>query len=132
MLNRLQDVFKSFQQHDVKYLVIGGIASILHGVPRATFDMDILIGASPENARPLLDALLEAGPGFQLPPHGRSPFSRCFQLTVICDSGLCTSLNHVQDVGTQSGCHPELAEGSPVRRNAPDWRSFDFAALRSG
>lgn len=63
MLNRLQDVFKSFQQHDVKYLIIGGIASILHGVPRATFDLDILIEASPENARRLLDALLEAGLG---------------------------------------------------------------------
>jgi hypothetical protein len=43
MLNRLKDVFWSFQEHNVKYLVIGGIASVLHGVPRATFDLDILI-----------------------------------------------------------------------------------------
>ena len=63
MLNRLQDVFKSFQRHDVKYVVIGGIASILHGVPRATFDLDILIEATPENAQRLLDALLGAGLG---------------------------------------------------------------------
>ena len=63
MLNRLQDVFRSFQQHDAKYLIIGGIASILYGVPRATFDLDILIEASPENARRLLDALREAGLG---------------------------------------------------------------------
>ncbi len=63
MLNRLQDVFKSFQRHDVKYVVIGGIASILHGVPRATFDLDILIEATPENAQRLLDALLDAGLG---------------------------------------------------------------------
>lgn len=27
MLNRLKEVFKSFQDHDVKYLIIGGIAS---------------------------------------------------------------------------------------------------------
>jgi hypothetical protein len=47
----------------VKYLVIGGIASILHGVPRATFDLDILIEATPDNARRLLEALLEAGLG---------------------------------------------------------------------
>jgi len=63
MLNRLQDVFRSFQRHDVKYVVIGGIASILHGVPRATFDLDILIEATPENAQRLLDALLDAGLG---------------------------------------------------------------------
>jgi hypothetical protein len=63
MLNRLQDVFKSFQQHEVRYLVIGGIASILYGVPRATFDLDILIEATPENARRLLDAMIAAGLG---------------------------------------------------------------------
>jgi hypothetical protein len=63
VLNRLQDVFRSFQQHDLKYVVIGGIASILHGVPRATFDLDILIEATPDNAQRLLDALMEAGLG---------------------------------------------------------------------
>ena len=57
MLNRLQDVFASFQSHEVKYLVMGGIASILYGVPRATFDLDILIKASSENAQLLIMAL---------------------------------------------------------------------------
>jgi hypothetical protein len=63
MLNRLQDVFKSFQRHDVRYVVLGGVASVLHGVPRATFDLDILIEASPENAERLLAALMDAGFG---------------------------------------------------------------------
>ena len=63
MLNRLQDVFRSFHEHDVRYVVIGGIASVLHGVPRATFDVDILIEATPENAARLLHALLDAGLG---------------------------------------------------------------------
>jgi hypothetical protein len=31
MLNRLQDVFKSFQRHKVKYMVVGGVASVLYG-----------------------------------------------------------------------------------------------------
>ena len=63
MLNRLKDVFKSFQQHEVRYVVIGGIAVVLYGVPRATFDLDILIEATPENAQRLLDALIDAGMG---------------------------------------------------------------------
>ena len=63
MLNRLKDVFRSFQKHDVKYVVIGGIAAVLYGIPRATFDLDILIQADPDNARRLLDALLDAGLG---------------------------------------------------------------------
>lgn len=63
MLNLLKDVFASFQRHKTKYVVIGGIAAVLHGVPRATFDLDVLIEASPTNAQSLLDALLDAGPG---------------------------------------------------------------------
>jgi hypothetical protein len=63
MLNRLQDVFKYFQQHEVKYLVIGGVASVLYGIPRATFDLDILIEPTIENAQRLLDALEKAGFG---------------------------------------------------------------------
>jgi len=63
MLNRLQDVFRSFARHDVRYVVIGGIASVLYGVPRATFDLDILIEASPGNAARLLEALEDAGLG---------------------------------------------------------------------
>lgn len=63
MLNRLRDVFSSLQKHDVHYLVIGGIAAVLHGVPRATFDLDILIEATPENAKLLLSAFEDSGLG---------------------------------------------------------------------
>jgi len=61
MLNQLQDVFRCLHEHEVRYVVIGGIAAILYGVPRATFDLDILIEPTQENAQQLLDALLEAG-----------------------------------------------------------------------
>jgi hypothetical protein len=60
MLNRLQDVFASLQAHNVRYVVIGGIAAVLHGVPRATFDLDILVEATLENVERLLNAFLDA------------------------------------------------------------------------
>jgi len=63
MLNRLKDVFASFESHDVRYVTIGGIAAVLHGVPRATFDLDILIERTNDNARRLLEALSDAGLG---------------------------------------------------------------------
>jgi hypothetical protein len=63
MLNRLKDVFASFQQHDVRYVVIGGIAVVLYGVPRATFDLDILIEPTSSNVERLLGALQAAGFG---------------------------------------------------------------------
>ena len=63
MLDQLQTIFASFQKHDVKYLVIGGIAAVLYGVPRATFDLDVLIEPSAENAERLLKAMIDAGLG---------------------------------------------------------------------
>jgi hypothetical protein len=57
MLDQLQTVFASLQRNDVRYVVIGGIAAVLYGVPRATFDLDILIEPTVENAQSLLDAL---------------------------------------------------------------------------
>jgi hypothetical protein len=44
-------------------LVIGGIAAVLYGVPRATFDLDILIEPTKDNAQRLLDSLIELGFG---------------------------------------------------------------------
>jgi len=63
MLNILAGLFESLRDRDVRYLVIGGIAAVLHGVPRATFDLDILVDASAENAERLLRAFLDAGLG---------------------------------------------------------------------
>jgi hypothetical protein len=63
MLNRLKGVFECLERREVRYLVIGGIAAVLHGVPRITLDADLLLEASRENAARLLDALREAGLG---------------------------------------------------------------------
>ncbi len=63
MLNRYREIFASLERNQVKYLIIGGIAAVYHGVPRATFDLDILIEATPENASHLLKALEEAQMG---------------------------------------------------------------------
>ena len=63
MIDQLGQVFSSLLAHEVRYVTIGGIAAILHGVPRTTFDLDILIEATPENASRLLRALLDAGLG---------------------------------------------------------------------
>lgn len=66
MLTQLRAVFKSFHSNEVRYVVIGGVAATLHGVPRATFDLDILIDPTIHNATRLLKALEEAGWGTAL------------------------------------------------------------------
>jgi hypothetical protein len=46
--------------HDVHYVVIGGVAAIVHGVPRTTFDVDLLIESTPPW---LSDCAARFGPG---------------------------------------------------------------------
>ena len=46
------------------YLVIGGIACVLHGYVRATTDLDILIERTKDNAERVLEALATIGYGF--------------------------------------------------------------------
>ena len=46
------------------YLVIGGVACILHGHVRATKDVDVLIERTLDNARRVLEALEAVGYGF--------------------------------------------------------------------
>lgn len=57
-------VCDALNRYGVRYLVIGGIACVLHGYVRATTDVDILIERSPENAAATLGALAELGWGF--------------------------------------------------------------------
>lgn len=47
-----------------KYLVIGGVACVLHGYARATTDVDILIERTQDNAKRILEGLSTVGYGF--------------------------------------------------------------------
>lgn len=51
----------SFARHDVRYLVVGGIAAILHGWPGATADLDVLGAFESDNLERLSAALGELG-----------------------------------------------------------------------
>lgn len=57
-------VCEALNRAGVHYLVIGGVACILHGYVRATTDVDILIERTRDNARRALDALGGLGWGF--------------------------------------------------------------------
>lgn len=57
-------VCEALNRSQAKYLVIGGVACVLHGYVRATTDVDILIGRTLENAERVLEALSTIGYGF--------------------------------------------------------------------
>ena len=60
MLDKCQNIFKCLNDHNVRYIVIGGIAVGVHAMGRTTFDLDITIEPTLENAKRVLDALEDA------------------------------------------------------------------------
>jgi len=45
-------------EHDVEFLVVGGVCALIHGAPVSTFDLDIVPERSEENVARLLRALM--------------------------------------------------------------------------
>lgn len=52
-------ILKAFAEKRVEYTLIGGVAVILHGFPRLTEDIDILLKADVQNIEKLKNALEE-------------------------------------------------------------------------
>lgn len=61
MFRDFKELLSVLNAHRVKYLVVGGYAVSLHAEPRATKDLDVLIGPSAENSKALFGALKEFG-----------------------------------------------------------------------
>jgi hypothetical protein len=57
-IDDLIELCKSLNKEKVKYIVVGGMAIINAGLPRATVDIDLLIDSSIENIKKIKDALL--------------------------------------------------------------------------
>ena len=61
------DLFRKLDEHNVRYLLVGGLAMNLHGVPRMTMDVDIVLAMDVENLDAFISAARELGIKPQLP-----------------------------------------------------------------
>ena len=50
------ELFRALADHKVRYVLVGGLALNLHGVERATMDIDLAIALDPVNLAAALDA----------------------------------------------------------------------------
>lgn len=64
MAETFESLLVKLSRAGVEYLVAGGVAVCLNGYVRTTQDLDILVAATPENLRRLLDCLAHFGQGF--------------------------------------------------------------------
>ena len=57
----LADVIAALNGNQVRYLIVGGLAVIAHGVARGTLDVDLVIELEDENVRRAVDVLRDLG-----------------------------------------------------------------------
>ena len=56
-----EPIFGALNRAEVRYVVVGGVAVVLHGHVRATVDLDLVIDLSPDEARKAIEVLLSLG-----------------------------------------------------------------------
>ena len=54
-------VFKALNEANVRYVVVGGVATILHGYVRATTNIDLIVDLQVEEAERVIITLTDAG-----------------------------------------------------------------------
>jgi predicted nucleotidyltransferase len=62
---------KDLCERDIRFIVVGGLAAILHGAPCQTLDIDLVYSRDSENIQRLLGFLREADAIFRIQPHRR-------------------------------------------------------------
>jgi hypothetical protein len=55
------ELLRLLNEHDVKYLVVGGYAVAHHGYPRTTGDLDLWVERAEDNATRIVTAVREFG-----------------------------------------------------------------------
>lgn len=69
---RYLELVKALDAAGVRFVVVGGVAVILHGVPRTTYDLDLIVDLAPENVERLVSLMDRLGyrPRAPVDPHG--------------------------------------------------------------
>ena len=61
MTQDFKELLRTFNEHEVRYLIVGGYAVMKYTEPRFTKDLDIWVEASPENSKRVFEALRAFG-----------------------------------------------------------------------
>jgi hypothetical protein len=143
-ISRFEKLLADLAQHDVDFAVVGGVAVILNGYPRVTVDVDILVDATTDNLRKLLDRLAGWGEGWAreltledfAPQEGSIRVMEDFDLDIFTRmrgrslADFRPRLRHLESGGVRI---PFLAPEDLVSLKEGSWREkdqLDVAALK--
>lgn len=60
-MSLLEPLFDALNRADVRYVVVGGVATVLHGFARLTADVDLVVDLAPTEARKAIETLVGLG-----------------------------------------------------------------------
>jgi hypothetical protein len=64
------DLLRRFHHHNVNFVIVGGVAAVIHGSARLTFDLDIVYDRDSSNLERLTVALADVSPYLRGVPPG--------------------------------------------------------------
>ena len=115
-MDSIRQILARLNEHEVEFVVIGGVAAILHGSARATLDVDICAPLVEPNLSRIIAALKGSNPRWRMRPD-RPPLSedpeklRGFQnLYLETDMGILDILNEVTGIGPYDQVLPNSTE----------------------
>jgi hypothetical protein len=139
-----RDLLAAFLEGGVRFLVVGAHAMAVHGVPRATGDLDVWIAPDPGNADRAFSALLAFGAplsamGVTLADFGRPdqvvqvglPPRRIDILTSISGVGFDEAWSDRVTHETEGLAVPFLGRAALVRNKRASARAKDLADLEA-
>jgi hypothetical protein len=119
------DLLKRLSEHNVAYVLVGGIACVVHGSQMVTQDVDICAPLTPDNLSGLLSALAGSNPRFRMTgdlrplPDVPEALAGFKNLYLITDLGQLDVLSEITGVGEYSEVERHTIqvdlEGTPCR-----------------
>jgi len=118
MLNsHYKDILLILSEKKAKFLLVGAYAMAVHGYPRSTMDIDLLVMPDPENASLVLEALDDFGaPTGNLSVDDLQKEGLIFQIGVApCRIDILTSIDGMEFEDAYERSELIDIEGIPVR-----------------
>lgn len=102
-MDSILDLIKRLSDHDVQFVLVGGLAAVAFGSPLVTQDVDVAAPLDEDNARRILEAIADLSPQHRLTP-GRKPLTETpAELAGFENLYLLTSLGQLDILGHITG-----------------------------
>ncbi len=109
-MTRFAELLGVLSKAKVDFILVGGVAAVAHGSPRATQDIDIVYGRKQDNLERLVQALMQYSPYLRGAPPGLPFALDSATLKAGLNFTLTTSLGWIDLLGeiTGGGSYDEL------------------------